>query len=146
MYLIYILSARNSCFLSEKLAALQNRQAVVTGAHGLRIVIYCVDELIAYDMASLFKLDSTGHILLAQRLFLSSTHLLQRFTCKISAAVDPAVLADLEQAVIKPRKHPGVIRPNHVELPKQLSETLKRIVGDHPVKKCCVTVNCSIVI
>ncbi|EDW03117.1 GH10666 [Drosophila grimshawi] len=73
--------------------------------------------------------------MLAPRLFLTSTHFLQRYTCKISAAVEPDVLADLEQANIKPRKHPGIIRPNHVELPKQLSDTLKRIVGDHPVRK-----------
>lgn len=86
-------------------------------------------------MASLFMLDTAGHIMLAPRLFLTSTHLLQRYTCKISAAVEPAVLADLEQAVIKPRKHPGIIKPNFIELPKQLSDTLKRIVGDHPVRK-----------
>ncbi|XP_017859013.1 PREDICTED: methyltransferase-like protein 17, mitochondrial [Drosophila arizonae] len=86
-------------------------------------------------MASLFMLDTAGHIMLAPRLFLTSTHLLKRYTCKISAAVEPAVLADLEQAAIKPRKHPGIIKPNFIELPKQLSDTLKRIVGDHPVKK-----------
>ncbi|XP_064548456.1 methyltransferase-like protein 17, mitochondrial [Drosophila montana] len=86
-------------------------------------------------MGSLFILDTAGHIMLAPRLFLTSTHLLQRFTSKISAAVEPAVLADLEKAAIKPRKHPGIIKPNHVELPKQLSDTLKRIVGDHPVRK-----------
>lgn len=86
-------------------------------------------------MASLFKRDTAGYIMLAPRLYLASTHQLQRYTCKISAAVEPAVLANLEQAVIKPRKHPGVIRPNHIELPKQLSDTLKRIAGDHPVRK-----------
>ncbi|KAH8395158.1 hypothetical protein KR222_001989 [Zaprionus bogoriensis] len=72
---------------------------------------------------------------MSPRLFVASTHLLQRSTCKISAVVEPAVLADLEQAVLKPRKHPGIIKPNYVELPKQLSDTLKRIVGEHPVKK-----------
>ncbi|KAH8255596.1 hypothetical protein KR038_007012 [Drosophila bunnanda] len=60
---------------------------------------------------------------------------LHRFTSKIAVDVEPAVVTGLEQATIKPRKHPGVVKPNHVELPKQLSDTLKRIVGDHPVKK-----------
>lgn len=60
---------------------------------------------------------------------------LYRFTSKIAVDVEPAVITGLEQATIKPRKHPGVVKPNHVELPKQLSDTLKRIVGDHPVKK-----------
>ncbi|KAH8329503.1 hypothetical protein KR074_012153 [Drosophila pseudoananassae] len=61
--------------------------------------------------------------------------LFHRFTSKIAVDVEPAVLSGLEQATIKPRKHPGVVKPNHVELPKQLSETLKRIVGDYPAKK-----------
>jgi len=60
---------------------------------------------------------------------------LHRFTSKIAVDVEPAVIFGLEQATLKPRKHPGVLRPNHVELPKQLSDTLKRIVGDHPIKK-----------
>lgn len=58
-----------------------------------------------------------------------------RFTSKIAVDVEPAVLSGLEQATIKPRKHPGVVKPNHVELPKQLSDSLKRIVGDYPAKK-----------
>ncbi|KAH8273967.1 hypothetical protein KR044_006337 [Drosophila immigrans] len=86
-------------------------------------------------MASIIKLDTSAHIKLVPRLFVASTHLLRRYTCKISATVEPAVLSDLEQAVIKPRKHPGIIRPNYIELPKQLSDTLKRIVGDNPVRK-----------
>ncbi|XP_060644932.1 methyltransferase-like protein 17, mitochondrial [Drosophila nasuta] len=86
-------------------------------------------------MASLIKLDTAANIKLVPRFFVTSTHLLQRYTCKISASVVPAVLSDLEQVVIKPRKHPGIIRPNHIELPQQLSNTLKRIVGDHPVRK-----------
>ncbi|KAH8287868.1 hypothetical protein KR018_003603 [Drosophila ironensis] len=60
---------------------------------------------------------------------------LHRFTSKIAVDVEPAVASGLEEATLKPRKHPGVIRPNHVELPRQLSEALRRIVGDHPVKK-----------
>jgi len=60
---------------------------------------------------------------------------LHRFTSKIAVEVEPAVVSALEHATLKPRKHPGVVRPNHVELPKQLNDTLKRIVGDHPVKK-----------
>ncbi|XP_017042760.1 methyltransferase-like protein 17, mitochondrial [Drosophila ficusphila] len=60
---------------------------------------------------------------------------LHRFTSKIAVDVEPAVISALEQASLKPRKHPGVVRPNHVELPKKLNDTLKRIVGDHPVKK-----------
>ncbi|XP_030377005.1 methyltransferase-like protein 17, mitochondrial [Scaptodrosophila lebanonensis] len=59
----------------------------------------------------------------------------QRFTSKISVQVEPTVLTDLEQAELKPRKHPGIIKPTHVELPTQLSNALKCIVGDHPVKK-----------
>lgn len=87
-------------------------------------------------MGSLFKqLNTTGQLILCPRFLVPIIHLSQRYTCKISAEVDPAVLADLEQAVFKPRKHPGIIKPNYVELPKQLSNTLKRIVGDHPVKK-----------
>ncbi|XP_068150472.1 ribosome assembly protein METTL17, mitochondrial [Drosophila tropicalis] len=58
-----------------------------------------------------------------------------RYTSKIAVDVEPSLLADLEQANIKPRKHPGIVKPNHVELTSQLTGTLKRIVGDHPVKK-----------
>lgn len=87
-------------------------------------------------MASLFKqLNTAGQLMLTPRIFVASTHLPQRYTSKISAAVEPAVLADLEQEVFKPRKHPGIIKPTYVELPKQLNDTLKRIVGDHPVRK-----------
>ncbi|XP_033235207.1 methyltransferase-like protein 17, mitochondrial isoform X2 [Drosophila pseudoobscura] len=60
---------------------------------------------------------------------------LYRFTSKIAVDVDPTVISGLEQATLKPRKHPGIVKPNHLELPQQLGDTLKRIVGDHPVKK-----------
>ncbi|KAH8410266.1 hypothetical protein KR009_010236 [Drosophila setifemur] len=60
---------------------------------------------------------------------------LHRFTSKIAVDLEPAVLSGLEQATLKPRKHPGMVKPNHFELPKQLRDTLKRIVGDHPAKK-----------
>ncbi|ALC40217.1 CG13126 [Drosophila busckii] len=86
-------------------------------------------------MAALFLRDTAGHSMLSPRLFLASTTLLKRFTSKISAAVEPEVLSDLEKENIKHRKHPGIVKPNHVELPQQLSDALKRILGDHPLRK-----------
>ncbi|XP_034668902.1 methyltransferase-like protein 17, mitochondrial [Drosophila subobscura] len=60
---------------------------------------------------------------------------LYRFTSKIAVDVEPTVISGLEQATLKPRKHPGIVKPNHLELPQKLSDTLRQIVGDHPVKK-----------
>uniref|UniRef100_A0A1B0ABA6 Methyltransferase-like protein 17, mitochondrial n=1 Tax=Glossina pallidipes TaxID=7398 RepID=A0A1B0ABA6_GLOPL len=61
-------------------------------------------------------------------------YLVKRATSKIAVEVEADVLNKLENEQMKPRKHPGVIKLSHVELPINIGKALEKVVGDYPVK------------
>uniref|UniRef100_A0A1A9WHI7 Methyltransferase-like protein 17, mitochondrial n=1 Tax=Glossina brevipalpis TaxID=37001 RepID=A0A1A9WHI7_9MUSC len=60
--------------------------------------------------------------------------LIKRGTSKIAVQVEAEVLNKLENEELKPRKHPGVIKLNRIELPVNIANALQKVVGDYPVK------------
>lgn len=55
-----------------------------------------------------------------------------RGTSKIAVKVDVDVQKQIE-AGVNPRRHPGIIKCNRVELPERIQKSLQKIVGDYPI-------------
>ncbi|XP_037958441.1 methyltransferase-like protein 17, mitochondrial [Teleopsis dalmanni] len=60
--------------------------------------------------------------------------LLKRGTSKIAVEINPELARKLENDELKPRKHPGIVRKQHIVLPPHINTALQRIIGDIPVK------------